>query len=422
MSFREKMAAQKKDLQKRHTDVEKEGQKKYGSIFNMEKVPKGVGFWRPGLGEHELDIIPYVVGSQHPNKNLIPDESIHFVLRLFVYMRVGSNEDPYVSLYDNYSLPDPVKEWMAQQGRLPKDLYKKTASKERCIFYIWCHDNPEEEAKGLQIWEESAFNSFEKIQEQATLPKGGGHIPFSDWDNGYRLFFNVSEESYEDDKGAMQKGKKFGAFQFHPRPEKEKQIPDALLDLAMGHPLDECIIIPTYASLYEAHHGKKPPKELVSEVETSSEQPSRLPPKRETNVDTPARSSDDGDATGVEDTTQDTSTDDTPQEEEQDQSAIVVEGECPVGDFGHAEDYAECNGCPLWDACMDYEKQQNSGGSETQEDTPAEEETPTAEETPTPERKAPPTRKPPVKKENTTEGTPGASQRRPPRRPPRRTA
>lgn len=385
MSFRDKMAKKKKDLQNRHTQVEKEGGRKYGSIFDFNKKPKDMSIWRPGLGEHEVDIVPFFVGEQHPSTK-VKQGDLHFVVRVWVYMRVGHAENPYVSPYDNWEEPDPIREWMSEQGRLPTDVYKKVASKERCVFYVWVHDNEEEENKGLQIWEESAFNSLDKIQEQSKIPKGGGHIPFSDIDDGSRLFFTVKQGSYEDSEGKMQKGKQFGGFKFMARPKAEKSIPEELLEVAAKNPIDEMIKMHVpYEELYKAHYGKPPPSGSTT-TDT-----------RSIAHDTEDRRvvSDEGDATGEEKIPNEQERETPPDEDE------IGENECPHGnDYGHPEDFRECNGCDKWKQCVQYESDvlnkldpaEDEQQEETEKESEPDPEKKTSSET---NKKKPPRRRPP---------------------------
>ena len=72
MSFREKAEKFKGELEKRHKESgERKDEGTMGShIFNLEKLkeymPNGVNIWRPKEGLHEIDIIPFFAGSQHP--------------------------------------------------------------------------------------------------------------------------------------------------------------------------------------------------------------------------------------------------------------------------------------------------------------------------------------------------------------------
>ncbi len=394
MSFREKMKAKKKDLQQRNEAISKEETRKYGSIFLQSKIPKGVQMWRPGVGEHEIDIISFETGEQHPNSE--PGQW-HYVVRLQVYMTVGALNVPYVSPHDTWGDQDPIREWMASKGRLPTEVFKKVAPKERAVFLIWCHDTPEEEEKGIQIWETSEYNSYEKMEEQAKLPRGGGHIIFANEDKGgKRWFFEIVKEgTYTDRSGKEKEGTKFKAFKFIERPEGEEAIPDKIMDKSF--PLDEVINMhPDYDEMYKAHHGQLP--------ETTEE----LTPGSETQTaDGTKVTSDNGDEPNHIKEEAPPSEEDTAKTEAQRPARRAVRkspptakkedvpsGTCPHGHtFGSDnEQHTECQGCPVWQECSNKEvelmdtKKPESSEQEEKEPEKKEEKTP-------PVRKRPPLRR-----------------------------
>ncbi|KKL65151.1 hypothetical protein LCGC14_2157830, partial [marine sediment metagenome] len=354
MSFRDKMKASKQDLNKRHEEAANEEGKKYGSIFLSKMIPKGVDHWRPKVGEHDIDIIPFFAGKQHPK---VSEGTYHYVVRVFVYMNVGALNVPYVSPSENWGEPDPIKEWMTTQGRMPKDLFKKVASKDRCVFLVWCHDTPEEEEKGIQIWEASEFTSFEKMEEQSKRPRGGGHLPFSDPDNGSRWFFEIAKEgTFTDSQGKEKEGTKYKAFKFIERPKNMQSIPDEIMNQSFS--LDECINMhPDFNEMYKAHHGQLPAASADPEKESTTQ--TDTPTVSDTGDDEPGHITDEDTPSATEEHSAETETTEQPspsrrmparrlarQPAKTEES--VAPGTCPHGhEFGKdMEQHPECkSGC-----------------------------------------------------------------------------
>jgi len=264
MGFRDKMKKSKQDLSKRHKEATNEGQRNFGSIFITEKIPKGIGFWSPRIGDNSFDVIPFFAGSQHPT---VKKDELHFMVRLWVYQNSCNNGIPYVAPFDNWNKPDPIKEYMIARGRLPEDEFKKVAAKDRCVFLIWPHNTSEEEAKGIHIYESSFSWSYEKMKEESEMPMGGGHIPFADPDKGKTFYFKLEKSgSYKDARGVEREGRKISHCKFLDRKEP---IPESILDQTF--PLDEAIKMHVpYEELYIAFHGKKPPKEGYTSYPSAS--------------------------------------------------------------------------------------------------------------------------------------------------------
>uniref|UniRef100_A0A6M3KMS1 Bacteriophage T4 Gp32 single-stranded DNA-binding domain-containing protein n=1 Tax=viral metagenome TaxID=1070528 RepID=A0A6M3KMS1_9ZZZZ len=257
--FRDKMKKAKVDLKTQHEKAATEERGSIGSIFLKEKIPSTMGFWRPGIGEHQIDIIPFFAGKQHPS---VPEGTLHFMVRLFVY---NTNMGVFVAPWDNWQNPDPIREYITKKGWMPEDEFKRVAAKDRCAFFVWVHDTIEEEKKGIQIWEESFYNSYKEIKEQAELPLGGGHILFSDPDIGKRIYWKVAKSgSYTDSRGQKREGREYIGFKLIDRPGS---IPESILDQTF--PLDEAIRMHvTYEELSVAFYGKHikaTPEEKVPE-------------------------------------------------------------------------------------------------------------------------------------------------------------
>jgi len=295
-------------MEKRHQESYQRKDDKpssFGTIFLSDKIPKGVEKWNPDKGEHEIDILMWPTGSQHPH-DTPKGVKASFKIDLWVYMNVGPQNKRFVSPSIMWNQPDPIQEYIAAK-RLSKKEYGRRQHKSRVIFLVWVHDTKEEEDKGPQLWDVAAYYMGEPLDHAAMLPHGGGHVPFSNYRAGIgkRLWFEKKKGgTWEDDEGADREGIIFSAPKFIDRKE---DIPDWVLERTF--PVDECINMhPSYEEIYEALHQKKY--------------------QNPDSVSTPS----DPTSTTV---------------------APDVEG-CPhEHEFGvDINEYPECRSCPKWDACQ----------------------------------------------------------------------
>ena len=248
MGFRNRMKEKSGgQLQKRHNAGTKTtGGGRYPTIFLKDKVPEGVEFWRCREGEHLVDIIPFEVGTDMPfDERLQPitDEgNLDYVLDLFVHMNVGSMGKPYVCPYENFGKPCPICEFI-KANRLEKNDWIQLVAKHRVVYFLWVHDNREEERKGIQIYEASHFMMEEKIAEIAKLPRGGGYKTFSHHDKGKSLAWTR--------KGSGQKNTRYLGHRFI---DRESPIPNKILD--MTFPLDTIVNMhPSYEEIKKEFEG-----------------------------------------------------------------------------------------------------------------------------------------------------------------------
>lgn len=226
MSFRDRMKKKRggRRLQERHnTGTKKTGGGGFPTIFNKDKVPEGIEFWRCKEGEHLADIIPFEAGPDIPvdsetNLPITEEGEFDYVLDLFVHLNVGGMNKPYVCPYENFGKPCPICEFI-QANRIEKEDWKKIIAKHRVVYLLWVHDTREDEKKGIQIFEASHFFMQEKIEEISKLPRGGGFENFSDPDSGKTLAWTR--------KGS---GKDNTQYLGHRFIEREGPIPDRILD------------------------------------------------------------------------------------------------------------------------------------------------------------------------------------------------
>jgi len=231
MSMRKRFRAKRSALKKRHNEqIKKTGSGRFPTIFLPDKIPTGREFFKCSEGEHIIDIVPFEVGSQMPvdkNGNQLEEGELHYLIDIHVHQNIGNTNLPFVCPWENFGEPCPICSFIKMQ-RLDKKDWQALRPKRRSIYLIWCHDTPEQEKKGLQIFDAAYFFMEEQLDEIAKLPRGGGSIPFSDIDDGMSLVWSR--------KGSGKENTKYLGHKFI---EREIEIPDRICDQAF--PLDEAI-------------------------------------------------------------------------------------------------------------------------------------------------------------------------------------
>jgi hypothetical protein len=229
--------AKAKGMQKQYKARVKEAQERkeekieFGSIFDKEKIPKGIEFWRPEKGEHLIDVLPFFTGKQNPRNN---KGDICHVLDLWVHMRVGPEGLPVVCPKRNWDKRCPICEWMNANRSYPENLKVKR----RTVYLVWVHDEErKEEKKGPMLWEVAYYFFAKHLDEISQLPRGGGQVTYQDHEKGKSIHFKVKASgSYIDAEGKKRDSIEFTGHQFL---EREAPIPDAVLNKQF--PLDEAI-------------------------------------------------------------------------------------------------------------------------------------------------------------------------------------
>ncbi|RLA02454.1 MAG: hypothetical protein DRQ42_00620 [Gammaproteobacteria bacterium] len=326
-SYLDMIKKQREDLSERQQeDFERKEESTFraGTVINADALPEDMELWRPKLGDHCFDVIPWISGPDHPYEE---KGKYCWVLSLWVYQNVGSLRDQFISPASHWRDPDPIAEYMNSK-HLPKEEYGKIRSKQRAFYLVWVHDTPEEEKKGVQLWEVAHFFIVSQLKEASQIPMGGGLIPYMDHKKGKSVFISIkSEGSFTDGDGNKRDSIQFSAPKFV---ERKAVIPDNILSKSV--PVDGLINMhPSYELMYKAFWGKEYDGEAVH---------AEAPPTSLTNkVDAPTTM------------TQGMSEMDRVADE-----PAVEEGVCPAGhDFGADLDKFEkdCNGCVSWNTCSD---------------------------------------------------------------------
>jgi hypothetical protein len=320
MSLLSKIKSARIDLQARQQEeYERKDPSPFqsGSVIVPEKLPKGVEIWRPGIGEHEFDIIPWIATDEHPYEDA---DKYCWCLVLQIYREVGIMRDHFVAPYTMYKQPDPIAEYITKTD-LEKAEFNRRRAKKRCFYLVWVHDTPEEEQKGIQVWEVAHWFIYDQLKELSIIPKEGGHISYMKHtkEEGRRIWLKIwSDGQFEGADGQKVDNIRYTAPKFI---ERKADIPDSILE--QSFPLETCIHLrPTYGEIYRSFYGA----DYVEKKEAA-------PATRTT----------------LSETTQPGEPDDIPKS---------VEGytDCPSGHvFGKDIDAfpADCNNCPAWDDCSD---------------------------------------------------------------------
>jgi hypothetical protein len=338
MSFRDKTKKMRQDLQKRTQESIDRGEDmpEYGTIFIKEKIPEGVGFWKPDTDDHLVDIIPFVAGEQHPR---VPEGRMAFNIDVWIHQNIGPMYDQFICPQRMFKKVDPICNYMRGK-RLPEAEWKAIAPKRRTVYLVWVHDTPEEEEKGIQIWEVAWWNFEKTVDEIAKSPKGGAPVPFSDYDDGKSIAFSIKKSgTFTDSSGKERDSIDFVGHRFVDRDEK---IPDSILDQSFS--LDECIIIhPEFSVMEEAFTGQSKPGK---DEETAPESQ----PASEEQLDDP------------------NSTQNEDHMDQRAQEAPEADFECPGGGTPglDIEKLPECAKCPHYDPCSDLA---DSAGAPPPEET-----------------------------------------------------
>lgn len=260
MSFRDRMKAKKNGLKKRHNRVSKPSSGRFPTVFNKQKIPESINFFFCKEGQYIADILPWEAGPDMPfddqNIPVTKEGDFDYVLDLWVHQNVGKMNLPFVCPYENFGLPCPICEYI-KANRLEKKEWSKTRAKRRSIYLVWNRTTPEDEKKGVQIFDVAHFFMEEKLEEIAKLPRGGGYTTFSDPDEGKSVCWTR--------KGSGAENTNYLGHRFI---DREIPIPDRILEKTFS--LDQVINMhPSYEEIK---------KEFKKTAVTEQEEPDPFEP------------------------------------------------------------------------------------------------------------------------------------------------
>jgi hypothetical protein len=268
MKAKDRRELYKKEMGDRHKEnyANKDDSGRFRDFFEPTKK-SNVTFWKCKEDDHELYIVPYIVGSQHPR---LKAGKVDFILNLFAHTKVGINEDSFICLNRTYGEKCPICEHQAElkeNGDVDEDDIKALNPTRRNIFNIVCLDSQKEIDKGVQVWNVSQWLFTKPLEELAHKKRGGGEIAYADVDEGKVISFRK--------KGSGMTNTEFTAFEFKDRDD----IPDEILDAAVC--LDELVHKPTYEEVAEAYFQTKEDDAPPPEKEEKEEKAAPAPKEKE---------------------------------------------------------------------------------------------------------------------------------------------
>jgi len=356
MGFRDKAKTKMNELMERHKQSAEEKDStsgRYQGLFNLSKIPEGIGFWKPKEGEHVFDVIPYFAGTQHPKYD---KGTLTHVLKLNVHTNIGMNFNQFVCTMRHWNEVDPICQYIhSQRGKMEKKAWSQVAPKQRTVYIVWVHDNKEEEEKGPQLWEVSYSFMEEPLEQISKLPLEGGYVPFSHPDQGKSISFRIVKEgSFTGADGKEQTGTKYKGHQFL---DRKKPIPDWVLDKVEQVALDEIVNMhPDFDEVYLALHGSKNPATNSTESvkQEAIPEPDDIPDPDDDSsyVEEPKKEEKKAEVPWKEEPKKEEKKKVEPKKEEKKKSES---GKCPGGGtFGKdINTMSECGDCAIWDDCSD---------------------------------------------------------------------
>jgi len=245
-SYKDRIKKARQQLETRHREEqERPDRPRFGSIFELSKIPNNLPFWKCGEGRHEIDVVPFFAGKDHPE---VAEGDLTYSVPVYIHREVGPTDEVYVCPKFNFASPCPICEYIEKNKPLPKDEFTQIAVKQRTIYYIWSHDDQTQEKEGVQIWEVAKFffaDHIKEISKGSPGDPGGGIVWSSDTKDGKRIVWTR--------KGSGQTNTQYLG---HRLVERAEALPDWVLEQVETAPLDGLIKMhPTYEEIYEAFFG-----------------------------------------------------------------------------------------------------------------------------------------------------------------------
>jgi len=244
--YRQQIAERTKEV------VERGSGSNFKTIFKPNLGDK-VKFFKPKAGQHTVDIIPFECGEFMPIDSKLNPGEIAYLLDLYVHFNVGPMKDSYICMEKTYGKKCAVCDYYKEKTKEEQTtelvkLLKSIKAKQRAIYYVLVYDNPEEEKKGLQIWNAPHWKMQRIINELSVLPerggsKVGGYVDYADPDVGKTVAFKIVGEQESTD------------YIGHRFIDRDYIIEDDVLIQANAMPLDTLLFIPEYDNVKAALFG-----------------------------------------------------------------------------------------------------------------------------------------------------------------------
>lgn len=215
--------------------------------------------------DHFFNIVPWQCSSKYPTVDYPERKKGNWVyyLDLHVHTNVGPENKRVVCPLRNYGKKCPICEHRdellkdANSKEERREVYKAKNPKRRAIYFIRASQDGgtnEEYNKGVQIADLPFAWSEGEFQKVATLPRGGGLIPYAmDDKTGREIMFSVKKV-----------GEGFYQVDGHKLLERDYEITDEELDSTFA--LDEIIKLHPYDKIASMYWGEED-DEVIEEEE-----------------------------------------------------------------------------------------------------------------------------------------------------------
>ncbi len=233
------------------------------SILDFSKIGgyKKELFYHPADGDNLIDIIPYVVSTDHHPQKMkkgYPD----YLLDVWVHRFVGPGKNSFLCLQKTFGKPCPICEERDALRKNPdtdEQEVKSLDPKHRCYYNVINLKVPESK-RTIQIFEESHFLFEKELLEESANGKDG-MVPFFDIEDGASISFRTRSKS-----------SKYGThFEYRRIDFTEREAyGEDIYDAAFK--LDDMLHVPTYEEVRNAFYGVGE-EEAVEEAEEVEEKP-----------------------------------------------------------------------------------------------------------------------------------------------------
>jgi hypothetical protein len=284
MSRRDRKKLSMGDIYKLRQD----GNKKISTWFMS--FPQNTKFYKAGVGEHNLVIIPYEIKTDnHPlvrkRKRNIGEGD--YLLDVEVHQEVGPENKQVICLEKNYGVECPICEEGRASNKENENPYKTSR---RVVYNVVDADKPEE---GVQIFSVSHY-LFEKelLDEVKALSKGEEYIQFANIENGNIISFRGRKEYAKTPKGTSVEYTGYRSFKFLDRDKEIEDMYEKERWEEKSLSLDEFMVVYDYEEIKNILYGyEENDDELVKETkeevkEEKTERESRRSRRRETRKET----------------------------------------------------------------------------------------------------------------------------------------
>lgn len=249
LSAKDRRAQLRRRQQEEVQNRDKKGGARRRPLFDFSSVDRDVKWFEPKKDEqYVLDIIPYVVGTKHPDQKIKPGE-LDYKLEFGVHRNVGPSRDMCICRLVTWGKRCPIcedrAEIYAKAGNDKAILAQAKVLKPsiRTLFNLLVVGG---ESEDMLLWEVS-FELFEKelLDHLNRVQKTKGEMNIFDYEEGMSTRFWTVEDSFDGGSAFL----RYKSFDFLPREPYEDSICKEALQL------DMLLIEPSYDEVQRLHLG-----------------------------------------------------------------------------------------------------------------------------------------------------------------------